>query len=927
MKTPKTMLPEVFDALNQIEQKNISDRLYGIVSKNEKNFLEIGITLEEITDLLDMKQGAEDFPDFNSYNVTDEWRANYIYENLANPEIKLRGDNERSFLAAVRRCDSIRINYEQEADKLSRTVTNAFAEMMKQEKNLEKEGVRSWKGIRYQYDKVMTKLRGALLGTNRTEADEVYETKVGQNGSVDRDRQNPDAATSPAVTGQKVPPQTANLVDPENTVDRKVMAENYRLWTLTEEQKLASDGVTVLYRIQANKTISSVFGIDVLKGDLGGWIENEKNLEGNSWVGDNAEVYGQAKVVDSVVLENAIVNEGARVTNDSCVAGNALVTLGAEIDNSIITDNAQIESATVINSSVDGYSTLVGTARMRNCTCAVNTHIVNAEVCNMDMSGDIHIEDTELGHGVTLAERGCVEYIRPALLTDELLKKLRIRQQEGLTEEVVCGGYGTELIADLKLVKGRCLTMDLAVGNPVICHNGVNYDGQKVVNKLDELGYRVQDIPPEHMAAMLNGIPKQLGPLTCIIRQEGEEFVVQNITAQVSASKKHQSDVKLKNLFVFTGEQKIASNHVTVLHRIKANRDLTCIEANDVPEGTLGGWIEKEDNLSGYSWVGSNAEVYGDARVVNSVILGNSIVRDEALVKESTVWGNSVIEDDAAVKNSLVSGRAQISGFSILENSVFAGYGVVAGRSHLENCFCRNNVNVINSSLRYVSMEGDFLINGHELDCKTEGELMKPFGYTPPVLISRDVLEKLRAYPKEGLKCMTLVNADGRELIADLKLVAGKDMKLKLDISHPIIWHDGVNYNGQKLLDGLNKQGCDITGMKPSQLSRIIAGEPMRIRSVLYAAQQKGEDYELVDLRKRVGNIEIYPNKVGEMSIRCTIDGVQQGARMLTRENSLFNMEDVDTKNLNKTDRKNLAVNCFLDELRGSRDVVHSMSR
>lgn len=906
---------EVFDALMQIQKENINSNLYEIAWKNEKAFQKVGLTLEDISDLIELKDSAKFFPNGSFYQVFDQWREQYIYENRANPEIKLRGDNEREYLVAIRSCDNRVAQYEQKLAELSKKVSEAFEKLAKEQEKLEKEGVSSWKGARYQATKAVGKIGSFLRGKNEPETLDSPKVKEGKI-EIENDNREKE------LLKESLLPVVERIVmqDSENMEDWKALTDNYKLWSLTDEQMLASDGVTVLHRIQANKDFNYVFGIDVLRGDLGGWIEGEKNLEGNSWVGDNAEVFGNAKVIDSAVMENAIVRDNARVINDSCVAGNALVTGEVVVDNSIITDDARIkQSATVANSSVDGYSSLSGMANVKDCTCSVNTHIVNAQVCNMDMSGDIYIEDTEVGHGSSMAERGCVEYIRPALLTSELLKKLRSSQQEGLKEEVVCGSNGIELIADLNLVKGRYLTMDLAVSNPEICRNGVSYDGQNVVTKLSELNYRIQDIAPECLAAMLNGKPQQLGPLTCVIQQEGGEFVLQNITAQASMLKKHQSDVKLKNLFVFTGEEKIASNQVTVLHRIKANRDLSFVGTKDVPEGTVGGWIEKEDNLSGYSWVDGNAEVYGDAKIMNSVIMGNSIVRDEAVVKESTVYGDAIIEDDAAVKESIVSGHARINGYAYLNNSVFAGYGTVEGRSRLENCFLRNNVNVLNSTLRYVCMEGDFLVNGRNLDCKTEGGLLKRYAYNPPALISGDVLDKLRASPKEGLKCMTLVNANGRELIADLKLVEEKDMRLKLDVIRPIIWHNGAHYNGQRMIDGLTKLHCDITKMKSSQLSKMILGEPMRIRSVLYAVQQKGEEYALVDLRKRIGNIQIYPQKGGETAIRCTIDGVQQGGRVLKEEDAL---------NLNeRTDQKGLAVDYFLDELRGSKEVMHSMRR
>ena len=56
-------------------------------------------------------------------------------------------------------------------------------------------------------------------------------------------------------------------------------------------------------------------------------------------------------------------------------------------------------------------------------------------------------------------------------------------------------------------------------------------------------------------------------------------------------------------------------NGVT-LHRIRALRD---IPSAGVKSGDLGGWIEKESNLTQYddAWVSGNAEVSGDAEVMD----------------------------------------------------------------------------------------------------------------------------------------------------------------------------------------------------------------------------------------------------------------------------------------------------------------------
>ena len=66
----------------------------------------------------------------------------------------------------------------------------------------------------------------------------------------------------------------------------------------------------------------------------------------------------------------------------------------------------------------------------------------------------------------------------------------------------------------------------------------------------------------------------------------------------------------MKKKYELTSETKEA--HGATLYRIRAVRNFGTVKAGD-----LGGWIEKEANLSksDNAWVCDNAEVYGDARV------------------------------------------------------------------------------------------------------------------------------------------------------------------------------------------------------------------------------------------------------------------------------------------------------------------------
>ena len=90
--------------------------------------------------------------------------------------------------------------------------------------------------------------------------------------------------------------------------------------------------------------------------------------------------------------------------------------------------------------------------------------------------------------------------------------------------------------------------------------------------------------------------------------------------------------------YEFTGETKRVElwNRTATLHRIKAT-----VEFGFVKVGELGGWIEKEENLSheGKAWVCDDAEVWGNAKV-----WGNAEVCDDA-----KVWGNAKVCGDAEV--------------------------------------------------------------------------------------------------------------------------------------------------------------------------------------------------------------------------------------------------------------------------------------
>ena len=112
---------------------------------------------------------------------------------------------------------------------------------------------------------------------------------------------------------------------------------------------------------------------------------------------------------------------------------------------------------------------------------------------------------------------------------------------------------------------------------------------------------------------------------------------------------------------------KLTSEFIVDISGVKLFRIKALIEFGNVKAGDLGGYIEKEENLShmGNAWVFGNAQVFGDARVSgNARVSGDARVSGNARVSgDARVFGNAQVFGDARVSgNAWVSGDAWVSG-------------------------------------------------------------------------------------------------------------------------------------------------------------------------------------------------------------------------------------------------------------------------
>ena len=109
---------------------------------------------------------------------------------------------------------------------------------------------------------------------------------------------------------------------------------------LRKDLSIEIKGGVKLYRIEATEDIS---GWSVKRGDVGGFVQCEENLNDSSWIKGDAKVYGNAKVFgDSLIYDNAEVYGDAQIDGMSRIHGNAIIR-----GNAHCLTNADVEYGTL----------------------------------------------------------------------------------------------------------------------------------------------------------------------------------------------------------------------------------------------------------------------------------------------------------------------------------------------------------------------------------------------------------------------------------------------------------------------------------------------------------------------------------------------------------------------------------------------------
>lgn len=168
-----------------------------------------------------------------------------------------------------------------------------------------------------------------------------------------------------------------------------------------------------------------------------------------------------------------------------------------------------------------------------------------------------------------------------------------------------------------------------------------------------------------------------------------------------------------------------------ILHRIQAIEEFWNAE-----EGDIGGWIEKESNLShdGNAWIKNDACVYGNARIEGNAVVseqaqvyGNAIVSEQAEVYgNACVFGNACVDCNAKVYDyATVGEEARITSHArVYGQANISRQAGVGGFSHiLENAYVGENAHIYGAAM----IAGRAIVRGNAIitgDTRLAGQIV-----------------------------------------------------------------------------------------------------------------------------------------------------------------------------------------------------------
>lgn len=418
-----------------------------------------------------------------------------------------------------------------------------------------------------------------------------------------------------------------------------------------------------LYRIKALKTFTTTSGDIIREGDLGGYVQSEVNLDqrSNSWIFKGAIAMDDSRVKDDAQLHHdAIIKDKAIIEDRASAHNNVEITKNARISGrAVITRNAQITGhATVCGNAfvtgdaiVSGYATITDNAQVRD-------HAIVSD-------------NAFVAQNATISDHAKILDYALILNNSQIEEKATICDFAHIEDDAKISSHAT--VCDHAIVKNKThVSDDITISGYTILN--LSETDHTIQSSKDYATFKGFDNTHVTYLTTTQTWLQSNTDRRILFEGDTDDFIAHGYTrsqAWGDCHKAYATIVKELEPKKFELTTKISFNGRT-LYRIRALKNF-----RNVKKGDLGGYVEKESNLSQTG----NAWIYDDAKAMD-----NAIVKDDATLHHSAeVYDKAIVSGSASVnENVTLRDKATVSDKAILYGNVILVDGAkIYGKARL----------------------------------------------------------------------------------------------------------------------------------------------------------------------------------------------------------------------------------------------------
>lgn len=404
-----------------------------------------------------------------------------------------------------------------------------------------------------------------------------------------------------------------------------------------------------LYRIKALMNFTTTSGEIIYKDELGGYVQSEKNLDqnGTSWIFKGAIAMDDARVLnnaqlhhDALIKDKAIIKDKASAHNNVKITGHACVSQEAVITrNAQITNHATVHGKAFVTGDaiVSGFATIADKAQIQE-QATIKGHAFVDHQATISDYAEINDNAHVTGNAYINDHANICDYAR-------------------IEGHANISSYAT--ICDYAVIKGHTHVSDeLVISDHTILDLPEN--AKPITSPKDYATFK--GFNNTYITYIVDTQTWLQSDKNKRILFDGntKDFITYGYAHSQTwgdCYKTYTTIVKELEPKKFELTTKISFNGRT-LYRIRALKNF-----RNVKKGDLGGYVEKESNLSQTD----DAWIYDDAKAMDNAIVKN----DATLHHNAEIYNNVIVSGSASVnENATLRDKATVSDKAILYGNV-----------------------------------------------------------------------------------------------------------------------------------------------------------------------------------------------------------------------------------------------------------------